>query len=134
MALKSTHKTASSEKALLENIVDSALGGRATKVNESFDKLIRGRVNKLIKEEKSRMANMIFSDHLPQRTLKEEDDLEPTYCKVKVIDPELFEKEKAHMPAPLQAATPAGVEIEPIKEKDAIELTKKFNSIEILDV
>ena len=173
------------DKALLEAMVDSATSGRVTAFNEAFDKLLRSRANKLIKEEQSRVANCLFGAEQLQENFKpgdsvvyskgdkqwvgkvtqqvraqtykvklnrtgksvevraselkkgdrlnENEDMQTSYDRAYVIDPKLFEKEKAHMPDSLQKATVAGVDIPPVKDRDAIDLTNRFHSIEISD-
>lgn len=137
MPTKSANKSATIQ-AVLGEMLESALRGRALAFKESFDKVMKGKASKLIKEEKSRVATMMFSGHNQPKVLREstedgQEDAAAIYNTAYVTDPQLFEKEKPHMPEDLQKATADGVSIDPLKEKEAIDLTTKFHSIEIAD-
>ena len=126
---------ANGEKAVLRGLVNYALQGKALAFHEAFGKVLRHRAVKLVNEERTRVASMLFEEVSRSASLQEAqpDQTQAIYNKVYVIDPDLFSKERSHMPAAFQKATPDGVMVPPMKEKDAIDLTKKFNSIEISD-
>ena len=125
------------DKTVIRSIVENALGGKPHAMKESFDKLMHQRSMRLVREERERVANVVFSHGIPRGKmgLKEEDaGVGATmYGTVYVIDPDLFDKEKPHMPGWLQKATEDGSSIEPVKEKDAIDLSAKYHSIEFAD-
>lgn len=127
------------EKAHLREMVESAVLGKTSCFKESFDKILHLKTLKLINREKNRLANMIFAESFvrtPTPTLKEnldadsKPDTSVMYDHMSVIDAKLYERESAHMPDWMQGATHEGIEIEPIREQDAIDLSQKFNSIE----
>jgi len=122
-------------KSYLFEMVSHVLSGKTSLAKESFDKALHAKAASLTRQEKTRMANVIFSEsYLPrsEASAKEDevDSKEIMYNQLVVRDHDLYEREKNHMPEWMQDSDADGTEIDPIKERDAINLTSKFHSVE----
>ncbi len=124
---------ANTEKAGIRRLVEQALSGQISLFAEGFEKLIESRVKKLVVDERERVAGMMFTESFSPMSEDFKDKRSSIYNKLYVVDPVLFQKEKPHMPETFQNATPAGITIDPMHEKDAVDITRKFHSIEIAD-
>ncbi len=123
------------EKAeILRGMIDNAVINKPSKFKEAFDKLLHQKAMKLVNKEKSRMASVCFAESYVSRseiTSKVSESVEGSmYNKIHVLNSDLFQRESKYMPEWMQNATIDGVDIEPIKEKDAIDLSSKYHSIE----
>ncbi len=123
-----------SERAHLTIMVRAAVANKPSIFKECMSKVLDMKGSKLIKEEKSRLANICFSDASTPRGqvgLKEDEDAnELMYNKLYIVDAALYQREQPHMPEWMQNASPDGSYIEPVKEKDAVDLSSKFHSVE----